>query len=119
MVGEKRNSQSLVNLPSTDVPRRTSSEAKTLGLKHLKLSDVASPSGPPDGVRIIHHWTDELPEEQNTVPNGEATPVQERAQNTQHLRGLPGRCETSRSAVSTHTIGSPKRTMQALPTLRP
>jgi hypothetical protein len=76
VVSEKQNSQILVNLPATDVPRCTSSDAKTLGLKHLKLCDVASRSGPPDGACIIHYWTDELPEEQNTVPNGEATPVQ-------------------------------------------
>ena len=89
MVGEIRNSQILVNLPATHVRRCTSSNAKTLGLKHLKLSDVASRSGPPDGARIIHHWTDKLPEEQNTVPNGEATPpVQGRAQHAQPLRGF-------------------------------
>jgi hypothetical protein len=89
VVGEKWNSQILVNLHVTRVPRGTSSNAKTLGLKHLKLSDVASRSGPPDGARMIHHWTDELPEEQNTVPNVQATPpVQERAQNTQPLRGF-------------------------------
>jgi hypothetical protein len=98
VVGEKRNSQILVNLPATHVPRCTSSNAKKLGLKHLKLSDVASRSGPPDGARIIHHWTDELPEQQNTVPNGEATPpVLERAQNTQPLRGfLPYLADVSR-----------------------
>jgi hypothetical protein len=37
VVGEKRNSQILVNLPITDVPRGTSSDAKTLALKHLKI----------------------------------------------------------------------------------
>jgi hypothetical protein len=89
VVGEKRDSQILVNLPVTHVPRCTISNAKTLRLKHLKLSDVAARSGPPDGTRISHHWTDELPEEQNTVLNGEATPpVQERAQHTQPLRGF-------------------------------
>jgi hypothetical protein len=62
VVGENRNCQILVNLPVTHVPRFTSSNAKTRVLKHLQLSDVASSSGPPDGARIIHHWTDELPE---------------------------------------------------------
>ena len=37
---------------------------------------------------VIHHRSDELHVEQNTVPNGEATPVQESAQNTQPLRGF-------------------------------
>jgi hypothetical protein len=98
-----------VKSPVTDVPRCTSSNAQTLGLKHLKLSDVASRSGPPDGARIIHHWTDELPEEQNTVPNGEATPpVQEGPAHPAFERrsSLPGRCETTRSAVFQ---GSPPR----------
>jgi hypothetical protein len=87
-----------VNFPTTVVPRHTSSSAKTLGLKHLKLSDLASCSGPPDGARIIHHWTDELPEEQNAVPNRETTPpVRERAQHTQPLRGfLPYLVDVSR-----------------------
>jgi hypothetical protein len=75
-----------VNLPVTDVPRCTSSNAKTLGLKHLQLSNVASCSGSPDGARIVHHWTDELPEEQNTVPDGQAAPpVQDRTQQPQPL----------------------------------
>ena len=63
-----------MNLPVTEVPRCSSSNAKTLGLKHLQLSDVASRSRYPDGARIIHYCTDELREEQNTVPNGEAIP---------------------------------------------
>ena len=86
MVGEKRNSQILVNLPVTDVPRRTSSNAKTLGLKHLQLPNVASSNGPPDGARIVHRGTHELPVEQNTVLGGEATHlVQDRTQHPQSL----------------------------------
>jgi hypothetical protein len=59
---------------------------------------MASSSGPPDGARIIHHWMYELPEEQNSVPNGKATrPVQVRAQNTQPLKGfLPYLVDVSR-----------------------
>jgi hypothetical protein len=84
VVGEKRNSQILVNLPVTDVLRYTSSNAKTLGVKYLQLPNVASCSEPPDGARIVHHGT----VEQNTVPDGKATPpVQERTQHTQPLRG--------------------------------
>ena len=79
MVGEKRNSQILVNLPVTDVPRCTSSNAKTLVLKHLQLPNVASSSGPLDRVRIVHYGTDKLPVQQNTPPEGEVTiPFQER-----------------------------------------
>jgi hypothetical protein len=85
VVGEKRNSQILVNLPVADVPKCTSSNAKTLGLKHLQLPDVASSSARRDGARIVRHWTDELHVEQDTVPDGQATrPVQER---TQHWTG--------------------------------
>ena len=113
MVGEKCNSQILVNLLATHVPRGTSSNAKTLGLKHLKLSDVASRSGPPDGARVIHHWTNELPEEQKSVPNGKATPpVQERTQHTQPLKGfLPYLVDVSRldtvSSVTQHRANYP------------
>ena len=86
MVGEKRNSQILVYLPVTDVPRCTSSNAKTLGLKHQQPPDVASSSGPPDGAGIVHHGMDELPVQQNTIPDGEATPpVQEKTQHPQSL----------------------------------
>ena len=88
MVGEKRNSKIPLNLPVTDVPRCTSSNSKTLGLKHLQLPGVASCSGPPDGASLVHHGPDELPVEQNTVPYGEAAPpVQERTQHPQPLGG--------------------------------
>jgi hypothetical protein len=61
VVGEKRNSQIIVNLPVTDVQCCTSSNAKALGLKHLQLPDVAESSRPPDRARIVHHVTDEVP----------------------------------------------------------
>jgi hypothetical protein len=42
--------------------------------------------GPPNGARIVHHGTDELLIQQNTIPDGEiATPVQERPQHAQAL----------------------------------
>ena len=50
-----------MNLPLTDVRSCTSSSGKTLGLKQLQLPDLASSGGPPDGARIVHHGTDELP----------------------------------------------------------
>jgi hypothetical protein len=66
----------LVNLHVTNVPRRTSSSAKTLGLKNLQLSDVAAGGGPPNGARIVHHGAYELLIQQNSVPDGEtASPV--------------------------------------------
>ena len=47
---------------------------------------VAEKCRSPDGARIVHHGTDELPVEQNTVPDGEATPpVWERTQYPQSL----------------------------------
>jgi hypothetical protein len=61
-----------VNLPVTDVPRCTSSNAKTLGLESLQLLNVAANCAPPDGTRTVHHWADELLIQQNSVPDGEA-----------------------------------------------
>jgi NADH:ubiquinone oxidoreductase subunit len=58
-----------VNLPVTRVPRCTSSNAKTL---ELQLLNVAASCVPPDWARIVHHWADELPIHQNSVPDGEA-----------------------------------------------
>jgi hypothetical protein len=49
-----------MNLPVTNVPRCVSRNAKTLGLQHLQLSDVAAGSGPPDRTCVIRHRTDEL-----------------------------------------------------------
>jgi hypothetical protein len=52
-----------------------------LGLRQLKHPHVAPSSGPPDVARIVHHGTDELLVEQDIIPDGEATPVQERTLN--------------------------------------
>jgi hypothetical protein len=41
-------SQVLVNLPITDVPRCTTSSAKTLGQNHLQLPDMGTGGEPPD-----------------------------------------------------------------------
>ena len=45
-------------------------------------------SGAPTcGPRILHHWTEELLIQQNTVPYGEtASPVQEKFQRSKSLR---------------------------------
>jgi len=46
--------------PVTCVRKCTSSNAKTLGLKHLQLSDMYASGGLPDGTRVFHHWAYEL-----------------------------------------------------------
>jgi hypothetical protein len=61
-----------VNLPVTDVPRCTSSNAKTLGLENLQLFNVAASGVAPEGVCIVHHWADELLIQQNFVSDREA-----------------------------------------------
>jgi hypothetical protein len=69
---KERNSQILVNLHVTNVPRCTSSDAKALGLKNLQLPEVAASGG--DGARIVHHGAYELLIQQNSVPGGETAP---------------------------------------------
>jgi hypothetical protein len=86
---KERHSKVLVNLPVTDMPWCTSSNAKTLGLESLKLLNVAASCALPDGARIVHHWANELLIQQNSVPDGEAaSPVYERAKHTQSLGGF-------------------------------
>ena len=75
MVGEEWKSQILVNLHVTSVPRCTGSNAKTLGLKQLQLPDIGAIIGPRSGARVVHHWTDELLAQQNSVSDGETSPV--------------------------------------------
>jgi hypothetical protein len=60
MVGEVGDSQTVVNLPVTNVPGCTGSNAKTLGLQHLQFLDMEASGGLPDGTRIVHHGTDKL-----------------------------------------------------------
>jgi len=48
---------------------------------------MGASGGSPDGTREVHHGTDELLIQQNTIPDGEtASPVQERSQRSQPLR---------------------------------
>jgi hypothetical protein len=78
-----------VNLPVTNVPRCISRNAKTRGLYHLQLPDVAEGSGLPDWTCVIHHATNEVPVEQHTVSDGQAaSPVKEGAKHTQSLSCL-------------------------------
>ena len=86
MVCEILNSQILVSLSITDVPRCTSSSAKTVGLNHLQLSAMGTGSGPPEWASVVHFGTDELLVKQDTVPDRETTPpVQDRPQHSQPL----------------------------------
>ena len=73
MVGKERNSQILVNLPVTSVPRYIVSNAKTLVLKHLQFHDLGAHGESPDGARVVYHRTDELLVQQNSIPVGETT----------------------------------------------
>ena len=71
MGGEIGNSQIVVNLPVTNVPRCIGSNAKTLGLQFLYMG---TGSGTPEGTRVVHHGTDELLIQQNTIPDGKTAP---------------------------------------------
>jgi len=91
VVGEVGDSQVVVNLPVTNVPGCIGSNAKTLGLQYLQFLDMGVCGCPPNGTRIVHHGTDDLLIQQNTIPDGEtASPVQERSKRSQSLcRFLP------------------------------
>jgi hypothetical protein len=86
VVEEVRESQIVVNLPVSNVPGCTGSNAKTLGLQLLHSLGMGASGGPPDRTRIVHHETDELLIQQNTIPDGKtASPFQERSQRSQPL----------------------------------
>jgi len=72
MVGEVGgDSQIIVHLPVTIVPRCTGSNAKKLGLQHLQFPAMGASGGPPDGTRVVHHGLDELLIQQMFIPDGE------------------------------------------------
>jgi len=75
MVGKEWNSEILINMPLTIVPKCTGGTANTLGLKHLYFPDMGVNGGPPDGAHLVHYRTDELLTQQNSVYDGETTPV--------------------------------------------
>jgi hypothetical protein len=86
VVGEGWNTQILVNLPVTEVPRGTRNKAKTLGLKHLKPPDMSASCGSPDWARVVHQGSNKLLVEQHSVPDGEFTPrVKDRTQQAHPL----------------------------------
>ena len=66
------------------------SNAKTLELHHLQFLDMGASGVPPNGTRIIHHGTDDLLTQQNTIPDGDtASPIQDRSQSSQSLCRFP------------------------------
>ena len=77
------NSQILMNLPVTSIPRCIGSNAKALVLKHMQFPDMGASGRPPDGACIVHHWMDELLIQQDSVPDG--TLLFRRGPNTPHL----------------------------------
>jgi hypothetical protein len=88
MGGEEWNPKILVDLLVTNVPGYVSRNAKTLGLQHLYLINVCVGSRPPDRACVVHHLADELLEEQYAISDGQITPVQEGAKQTQTLSCL-------------------------------
>ena len=56
-----------MNLPVTNVARCTSRNAKTIRLKHLQLHRMGAGGVPPDGVLVVHYWTDQQLVQQNFV----------------------------------------------------
>ena len=78
-----------MNLPVTKVPGCIGSIAKTLGLQYLQFLYMGAEGGPANRTRIVHHGTDELIIQQNTIPDGQSTfPSQERSQRSQSLSYL-------------------------------
>jgi hypothetical protein len=64
-----------VKLPVTNVPKYIESNTKTLGLKYLQFPDVGASGGLPDGTHIEHYRTDEFFIHQNSISDGQTTPV--------------------------------------------
>jgi hypothetical protein len=80
VTGEKYTPECFINLSRTSVP----CNAKALGLQHLNLPDYAAGTGQPDRTRVIHHRTDKLLVEQQTVSDGQAaSPVKQWAKHSQ------------------------------------
>ena len=66
VVGKERNSQIIVNLVATNVPRCAGSIVKTVGFKHLHFPDMGTISGP-------LHRTDELLVKHKSTRDGKTT----------------------------------------------
>jgi hypothetical protein len=50
--GEQWNSKIFMDSSISDVPRCTSSNEKTFGLKRLQLPNMVASNGPPDGLLV-------------------------------------------------------------------
>jgi hypothetical protein len=67
VVGKVRNSQVLVNLPVTIVPRRTSSNANVFVLRHLQVPDMGASIRPPDGASVVYRRKNDLLIKQSSI----------------------------------------------------
>jgi hypothetical protein len=75
MFGKERNCLILLCFPVTNAPGCTGINAKTLGLKDLRLSYMNARDVPPDRGTLVHYWKDKLLIQQNSVSVGETTAV--------------------------------------------
>jgi hypothetical protein len=73
MVGKVEDSQIIVKLPVSKVPRCTGSKTKAFGLTYLQSPDTGASGGPPEGTRVVHHGTNKLLVQQNSIPDRETT----------------------------------------------
>jgi hypothetical protein len=93
-----------VNLVVTKVPRCVSRNAKTLGLQHFQLPDMAAISGLPDGEFIVHHRTDGILLKQLIFPDKQASSLtKEKAKHAESLNCLsssPVYCAVNVNRVS-------------------
>jgi len=70
-----------VNLPVTNVLNAIVSKAMTLGMNHLHFPHMGAIGGPPDVARVVHHGTDELLIQQNSIVEAEtASTAREKSQ---------------------------------------
>jgi hypothetical protein len=85
VVGKEMKSQITVNLLVTSVPMCNISNVKPIGLKQLQFPNIGASGRPPDAARVVHYKTDELLVQQNSIPDGQTSPVYERSQHPQYL----------------------------------
>jgi hypothetical protein len=73
MINEVADSHAIANFRVTSAVRVNGSNAKTLGMRHLHFSYMGARGGPPDLARLVHHGTDELLIQQNSIPDAETS----------------------------------------------
>jgi len=64
-----------MNMPLTTVTSCIGGISNTLGLKHPYFPDMCASGGPPHGAHLVHHRTDELLTQQNSISDRETTHV--------------------------------------------